>query len=729
MNSSAGVVIDLEGEPERIEDFIAELRAHPPPLARIESLERNDVWVRENYDDFQVSESQSAQGEFTPVAADLATCADCLQEIEDPRNRRYAYPFITCTHCGPRFTIIERAPYDRARTTMREFALCPDCRAEYDDPTNRRFHAETVACWKCGPQLVLGSATEAAAAYPTNEGAIDRARQLLAAGNILAIKGIGGYHLACDALNSQAVERLRNRKHREAKPFALMSDSLALIRRFCAVSEAEERLLLSRRRPIVLLERKPDCAIPRVVAPGVNTLGFMLAYTPLHHLLLKGLDRPLVMTSGNVSDEPIAHEDADARDRLGCIADDFLLHNRQIYIRSDDSVVRAPGGREMILRRSRGFAPEPIKIATGCETEVLACGGQLKNTFCLTRDGYAFLSHHVGDLENYETYKSFVEGIEHYKELFGLRPSVVAYDLHPLYLSTRYALEVESETKIPVQHHHAHIASCMAEHGLQGPVIGVAMDGLGYGEDGAMWGGEFLIADLSRHDRRAHFRYIPLAGGDRAMREPWRSAFAYLQDALGAPAHELALPWWQPARAEKLTTVAAMLRGGINTALTSSCGRLFDAVASLLALRHEVQYEAQAAIELETVALRGVDEAYPFDINTRTTSQEIDFREMIRRIVSDRHQGVPVGLISARFHNAIAEAIVTVCGRLRASERITTVCLNGGVFQNVCLLERVLTRLQRQNFSVYCPSQVPPNDGGLSLGQAVIAGARLKRGE
>ncbi len=727
-NSSAGVLIDLEGEAERIEEFITELRTHPPPLARIESLERSDAWAVESYDDFQVSDSQSAQGEFTPMAPDLATCVDCLHEVEDPANRRYGYPFITCTHCGPRFTIITSAPYDRARTTMRDFALCADCRAEYEDPANRRFHAETVACWRCGPQVVLTSTVQAPGSSPAaaNEAAIDEARRLLAAGNILAIKGIGGYHLACDALNSQAVERLRQRKQREAKPFALMGDGLRLIRRFCIVSPAEERLLLSRRRPIVLLEKKPGCVIPAAVAPGVSTLGFMLAYTPLHHLVLKGLDRPLVMTSGNVSDEPIAHVDDDARSRLGRIADYLLSHNRRIQMRADDSVVAIRAGRQSILRRSRGFAPEPVKIAGGCASEVLACGGQLKNTFCLTRDGYAFLSHHIGDLENYETYRAFVNGIEHYKKLFGLRASVVAYDLHPLYLSTRYAAEVDSDIKIAVQHHHAHIASCMAEHGLQGPVIGVAMDGLGYGEDGAMWGGEFLVADLARYHRAAHFRYTPLAGGNRAIREPWRAACAYLEDAFGLAAHELDLPWWQPAHSRTLKTVAQMARGGINTVLTSSCGRLFDAVASLLGLRHEVQYEAQAAIELETVALRNVGNVYPFDINTRTTPQEIDFRETIRTIVRDRTKGASAGVISARFHNTISEVIVAVCERLRASEGIAAVCLSGGVFQNVYLLKRVLTLLGQRRFTVYFPLRLPPNDGGISLGQAVIAGARLK---
>ncbi|MGH7847366.1 MAG: carbamoyltransferase HypF [Candidatus Binatia bacterium] len=736
LNNSTGVLIDVEGEPNAIEQLIDDLKSNPPPLSQIESIACTGDLPAANFPDFRILRSSVETEKSLPVSADAATCDACLQEMFDSQDRRHRYPLINCTHCGPRFTIIEAVPYDRARTTMRDFAMCSDCAAEYKDPRDRRFHAEPVACPSCGPQIFLkmgrapdwtrgaGSGEQAAGGGDALSGAL----RALESGKIVAIKGIGGFHLACDALNGEAVVQLRKKKHREEKPFALMANSLPMIRRYCYVSETEAKLLVSSRRPIVLLKKKPDCEIPPAVAPGVDTLGFMLPYTPLHHLIFRDLERPLIMTSGNLSDEPIAYEDEEAVARLGQIADCFLLHNRRIHMRADDSVVRAFAGGEMVLRRSRGYAPEPIGTAMKFENEILACGAHLKSTFCIARDHHVFVSHHIGDLENYETYRSFAGGIEHFKRLFALRPVVVAHDLHPAYLSTRYAMELDNEIKIGVQHHHAHVASCMAEHGLQGPVLGVVFDGLGYGEDGAIWGGEFLIARFASCRRYAHFRYIPLAGGDTAIRQPWRSAFSYLADSFASPPDNLRFPWWQPAPARELRTLAAMLRNGVNTISTSSCGRLFDAISSMLGVRHEIRYEAQAAIELETIASPGIDESYPFDIDTHVSPWEIDFRSTIQRIARERESGAHVGLISARFHNTVAKVIGELCRRMREEEGLNQVCLSGGTFQNVYLLERAIAGLEALGFNVFYPSKVPPNDGGISLGQAAIANERIRRG-
>lgn len=510
-NNAVGVLVDVEGEERKVEQFINELRRNPPPLSQIDSIECGDYLNAINYKDFRIIESDSNGQKFTPISADIAACEDCLREMFDPQNRRYRYPFINCTNCGPRFTIIENVPYDREQTTMRDFEMCDECCMEYENPLNRRFHAEPICCANCGPKVFLSESPAPTGGFETqrrrdaeeNNDAIEQARQLLENGKILAVKGIGGFHLVCDALNAEAIENLRRRKYREDKPFALMADSIEIIEKYCLVSETEKDLLLSEKRPIVLLERKAGAKIPEAVAPKMNSLGFMLPYAPLHILLLENLKKPLVMTSGNVSDEPICYEDRDVIERLNKIADYYLLHNRRIHIRTDDSVVRAAKQRskiqklksEIVLRRSRGYAPAPIKTSFKFERQILACGAELKNTFCLTKDNYAFISHHIGDLENLETLKSFTEGIEHYKKLFNLEPEIVAYDLHPEYLSTKYALTLEDEnieTKIGVQHHHAHIASCLADNCAEGEVIGVAMDGTGFGTDGKFGAASFL---------------------------------------------------------------------------------------------------------------------------------------------------------------------------------------------------------------------------------------------
>jgi hydrogenase maturation protein HypF len=721
-NNTAGVMIDVEGEERAITEFIHDLRRNPPPLARIEAVECREHLSPANYRDFRIIESAGAGAKFVPISADMATCADCLNELFDPDDRRYRYPFINCTNCGPRFTIIEGIPYDRAQTTMRDFAMCAACRAEYEDPRSRRFHAEPIACPDCGPQLRLTDARGRETALEPHRDAISATRQQLFDGGIIAIKGLGGFHLACDALNPEAVERLRRRKYREEKPFALMAASLGVVRELCLVSAAEEKSLLSARRPIVLLERKPGAQIPDAVAPGVRTLGFMLPYTPLHHLLLDGLDRPLVMTSGNLSDEPICYEDDDAARRLSQIADYLLLHNRRIHMRADDSVARVPADKEMILRRSRGYAPAPIKTHFRFRKQILACGAELKNTFCLTRDHHAFISHHIGDLENLETLRAFTAGIEHFQRLFDLRPEVVAYDLHPEYLSTKQALALDdSLVKIGVQHHHAHIASCLADNSVEGEVIGVALDGLGFGEDGRFWGGEFFIADFARAERIAHLDYIPMPGGAKAIREPWRMAAVYLRRALGDDFLKLSLPFVNQLDRRAGTILRRMIATGTNSPETSSMGRLFDAVSSLVGLRRQINYEGQAAIELETIADRSVTRGYQFEI----TGGVIKAEAVIQRAVNDLLNDRPAAEVSAKFHLAVAHLIAAVACQARDERRLNRVALSGGVFQNMLLLGRASRMLAADGFEVFTHRRVPANDGGISLGQAAVANARL----
>ncbi len=727
LNNTTGVLIDVEGEGCTIEEFINDIKTNSPPLSLIESVERNDNLDLAYYQDFRIVESALNGGHLTSVSADIATCADCLRELFDPQDRRYLYPFINCTNCGPRFTIIEGIPYDRAQTTMRDFEMCAACRAEYENPLDRRFHAEPTACPRCGPRLKLTDASGCEVEVNAFQDINARVRLLLSSGKIIVIKGIGGFHLACDALNVKAVERLRQRKYREDKPFALMAKSVAVIREYCRVSQPEQDLLASERRPVVLLEKRDDVHLPGAVAPRLQTLGFMLPYSPLHHLIFENLERPLVMTSGNVSDEPICYGDQDAIRRLNKIADYFLFHDRRIHIRTDDSVARVHSGREMILRRSRGYAPAPIKTAFKFEQEILACGAELKNTFCLTRDDYAFVSHHVGDLENLETLRSFREGIEHHQRLFHLHPEVVAYDLHPEYLSTKYALALdEKQTKIGVQHHHAHIASCMADNQIEGEVIGVAMDGLGFGTDGRMWGGEFFVANFLDAERIAHLQYMPMPGGAKAIREPWRMAALYLHRALGDDFLNLKIPFVQNLDRRAWTTLRRMTETGTNSPETSSMGRLFDAVSSLLGLRNAVNYEGQAAIELETIAERSCTESYEFEIDAG--AGVVKAEALIRQAVEDLLGGLSPQKVSAKFHLGVVRLIGTIARHVRDERRLSRVVLSGGVFQNMFLLKNVCRMLKRDGFEVFTHSRVPTNDGGISLGQAAIANARLRSG-
>lgn len=723
LNNTTGVLIEVEGNHHAIAQFIADITANPPPLSTIESVECSHDLAPVEYSDFLILESALEGDRFVPVSPDISTCGDCLKELFEPRDRRYRYPFINCTNCGPRFTIIQNTPYDRESTTMRDFAMCRECQAEYEDPLDRRFHAEPTACSRCGPQLYLLDAYGYEVELDADT--IAQVRELLLQGKIFAIKGVGGFHLACDALNHDAVLHLRKRKYREDKPFAMMAESVWEIKKYCHVSPAEEELLDSKQRPIVLLQRRNDCTINEAVAAGVNSLGFMLPYSPLHHLLLNELGRPLVMTSGNVSDEPICFTDVEATRRLSDIADYFLLHDRRIHMRTDDSVVRVVNGREAIVRRSRGYAPAPIKMPFHFERQILACGAELKNTFCLTRDQYAFVSHHIGDLENLETLKSFTEGIEHFKRLFNLQPEAIAYDLHPEYLSTKYALaQTEIAMKLGVQHHHAHIASCMVDNRLDGEVIGVAMDGLGFGLDGKMWGGEFFVADYADAERIAHLDYVPMAGGVKAIREPWRMAATYLHHTFGDEFLDLKLPFVDGLARDSWKTLRSMLASGVNSPLTSSMGRLFDAVSGLLQVRSAINYEGQAAIELEGLAETDADESYEFEIDEST----IDARGVIRSAVEDLLDGQTRGRVSGKFHNGVARLIQSLAIRIRDQRQLNRVVMSGGVFQNVVLVNKTCALLRTAGFEVFTHSQVPANDGGISLGQAAIANARIKSG-
>jgi hydrogenase maturation protein HypF len=729
LNSSSGVVIEAEAGEFAIDKFLHALQEELPPLASIGQITVSEMKPR-GEEDFVIRESVPEAGRFGLVPPDVATCADCLRELATPEDRRYGYPFTNCTNCGPRYSIIRDLPYDRPKTTMETFRMCARCQGEYEDPANRRFHAEPNACLDCGPSLLLLSAEQMASgsvpAFPSARQSfaiLTRVRTLLRDGEIVAIKGIGGFHLACDAASDRAVGLLRERKRRSGKAFAVMAKDLATVERLCETTGADRALLVSVRRPIVLMRRRPDTLISANVAPGTATLGVMLPYTPLHHLLFEespGYDS-LVMTSGNLSEEPIVSDNDQAWPRLKNLADHFLLHNREIRTRVDDSVVQVFEGRVYPVRRSRGFAPEPMDLGTQL-SEILACGGELKNTLCLTKDRYAILSQHIGDLENLETMELFRETLAHLRRFFRVSPVAVAHDLHPNYMSTRFALEESGLRPIGVQHHHAHVASCMADNGLRGRVIGVALDGTGYGTDGKIWGGEFLTCGFGGFERQGHLQYVPLAGGDCAVRQPWRSALAYLRLAFGSEAVLLPLPLFGDIPGRRIALLDRMLTRNIQTIDTSSCGRLFDAVSSILGLRHETNYEGQGAIELEMAASAAAlgNLSYPFKLRGSNPFQ-IDMSPTIEAIVRDFGVRLTVPEIAARFHRTVAQVVVQSCLRIRDMEDLNRVCLSGGTFQNLCLLRHAVEGLRRTKFEVFVHHRVPPNDGGLSLGQAMIA--------
>jgi hydrogenase maturation protein HypF len=721
LNNTSGVFIDVEGESASINDFIEHIKTQPPPLAAI--FEMNSRTAEPiGYDDFVIRRSEDEKEKFVPISPEIATCEECISDIFDPANRIYRYPFTNCTNCGPRFTIVKDIPYDRKFTTMAPFEMCDKCRAEYEDPANRRFHAQPNACPKCGPSLTLlnneGVKIE-------TEDVIQTSCRLLKEGKILAIKGLGGYHLACDAMNRQAVKELRSRKFREYKPFALMVKDVETARSLCEVNAEEARLLTGTIRPIVLLRKRPDCPAAEEIAPNQGFHGIMLPYTPLHHILLAESGLILVMTSGNISSEPIVYQDKEGMMRLKGIADYYVMHDREIHIRTDDSVSRVWRSEGSVLRRSRGYVPFPLPMSYEFAGRILACGAELKNTFCLTRGNFAFMSHHIGDLENMETFTSFETGIEHFKRIFNIQPTAIAYDLHPEYLSTKYALDLKGLPKFGVQHHHAHIVSCMGDNGIQGRMIGVSFDGTGYGTDGKIWGGEFLVCDEGGFQRAAHFEYMPLPGGEKAIKEPWRMGAGYLYRTYGENMLDLGIKFVRSFDKDKWATVKKMIEKNINTPMTSSAGRLFDAVSALLGVRNEVYYEGQAAIELEMLA----DDAagsYSFELEERGDTQVILIGPLMRRIVSDLESGVSPSTAAAKFHNTMSEIILEVCLRIHKKTGLDRIALSGGVFQNMRLLDKTHDLLSRKGFTIFTHHRVPTNDGGLSLGQAIIAGTLIK---
>ncbi|HEX5117777.1 MAG TPA: carbamoyltransferase HypF [Pseudonocardiaceae bacterium] len=708
-NDADGVFAEIEGDPAAVARFLVLLEREPPPLARIDKVTTREVTPAGSAA-FAIAPSPAAgRSRRALVSADTATCADCLAELADPGDRRYGYPFINCTNCGPRFTIVTDVPYDRAATTMAGFAMCPPCAAEYHDPADRRFHAQPTCCPACGPTLRLTGATG---------DPLTTAAELLRDGRILAVKGLGGYHLAVLADREPAAAALRARKHREDKPFAVMAADLATAAHLGSVDDTAAELLTGRRRPIVLLPRAADAAIAPSVAPGNRSIGVFLPYTPLHHLLLAEVGGPIVLTSGNVSDEPIAYRDDDARTRLRGIADAFLWHDRDIHIRTDDSVVRPWRGRPTVLRRSRGYVPEPVTLPVAAPRPLLACGAELKNTFCLATGTHAFVSHHIGDLENYATLRSFTDGIEHVGRLFDIDPVVVAHDLHPEYLSTKYALELSDVDLMGVQHHHAHIASCLADNGERGPVLGVAFDGTGFGTDGTIWGGEFLLADLTGFRRLAHLAPVPMPGGVTAIRQPWRMAAVYLAAAYpDGPPDRLDV---RRRHADQWADVLTVARDGTHAPATSSAGRLFDGVSALLGVRDVIHYEGQAAIELEQLADPAERGSYPVGVDTTA----LRGADLVRAAADDLLAGTAIATVAARVHNGLADAIAACCVDLRASTGVDVVALSGGVFQNLLLLDRTVDRLTGNGFRVLAHHRVPTNDGGISLGQAAVAAAR-----
>jgi hydrogenase maturation protein HypF len=718
-NHGGRVDIEVEGDDEALERFERELASSAPPLARVESVVTRRVSPRGG-SDFRIEPSHTDASPSIYIAPDAATCDACLAELFDPTNRRHRYPFINCTACGPRVTIITGSPYDRERTTMASFDMCERCRSEYEDPSDRRFHAEPIACPQCGPRLEAADTGGRVDADP-----IGAAAGALMSGRIVAVKGLGGFHLACDAGDDAAVATLRTRKHRDDKPFAVMATNVDAVAELCELSSAERGLLQSSARPIVLLQKRLGLnRIADAVAPQSSRLGVMLPYTPLHHLLMSAVGgRPLVMTSGNRSDEPIAIANDDARSRLNGIADLFVLHNRDIRVRCDDSVVRQAGAQPIIIRRSRGYAPAPLSLAFDCPTEILAVGGQLKNTFALGRGRHAFVSHHVGDLDDLLALEAFERDVALYERMFDVTPRAVAHDLHPDYASTRLAMGRTGVARVGVQHHHAHIASCMAEHRLEAPVIGIAWDGAGWGPDGTVWGGEFLVGDRAEMHRAAHFRYVALPGGDRAAREPWRMALAHLRDA-GLNAADALSDVPSGAR----TTVERMIERGINAPMTSSVGRLFDAVAALCRAATTMTFEGQAAMWLEFLAESSLDRRpYPFALTeaSETATLTVDTRPLIRAIEGDRQSGVPPASIARRFHTTLVAVVRDVARVLRDRTGLARAALSGGVFLNGILAAEVETQLAKDGFDVYRHRVVSPGDGGLSLGQLAVAAARI----
>jgi len=722
-NTSEDVKIEVEGDRKTLDLFISDLEHKAPPLAQIESVSVS-FDVPSGYRAFEIRHSVAQPGKYQLVSPDIATCKPCMEDIFTAGNRRWHYPFTNCTNCGPRFTIIKDIPYDRPLTTMSVFKMCPDCQREYKDPLDRRFHAQPNACPVCGPQLELVDNKGQQVGY---DDIIKKTASLLQEGSVIAIKGLGGFLLACNAENAGSVTLLRQRKRRPSKPFAIMLRDIDEARRHCEITQPEEKLLKSPQSPIVLLKWKPESSICKEVGPGLKYLGVMLPYTPLHHLIMREAGLPLVMTSGNLSEEPIAGQNNEALQRLVAITDYFLMHNREIYSTYDDSVTMVVNETPQILRRARGYAPYPIHL-THQSPQILACGAEEKNTFCLTRDDHAFVSQHMGDMENMETIEHYERTIDLYKRLFRIQPEIIAYDMHPEYLPTKYAVEQVEKgglKAVPVQHHHAHIASCLADNAAAGPVIGVAFDGTGYGSDGHIWGGEFLIADAKGFRRAGQLEYLPLPGGSLAIKKPVRIAAGYIIALLGYGALDGRLGFLKGFDRVELDLVQKQLESGLNSPLTSSMGRLFDAVSAMAGIRSAIDYEAQAAIEMEMKSYEAEHEkgTYPFLTTGDESYTIILLHELVAAILDDLLKGCPPQVVGMRFHNTVAAMTLNVCLKIKAQSGLNAVALSGGCYQNRLLLIKTLEELRAAGFNVLVHKQVPCNDGGVSLGQATIAGA------
>ncbi|MFC1838113.1 carbamoyltransferase HypF [Thermodesulfobacteriota bacterium] len=714
-NTSSGLFAHIEGNQSDIEDFLTSLKEKSPILAVI-----TDIMIKpESFRDMTklvITESKSDKQVSALIMPDVSICDDCLRELFDPGNRRYLYPFINCINCGPRYSIIDKIPYDRPNTSMKNFQMCDSCMAEYDDPADRRFHAQPNACLNCGPKVSLHDSSGKKIDTPNP---VRQAAVLLNEGCILAVKGLGGFHLVVDAENSKAVIDLRERKHREEKPLALMSYNLQKVNIYAYVNHEEEIILTSLIRPIVLLKKRKHNPISYEVSPVNNYFGVMLPYTPLHYLLLSHGFIALVMTSGNISGEPLIIDNNDAFNRLEGIADYFLIHDRDIYIPVDDSILKKTGEVIQPIRRSRGYVPAPILLKERIP-RILACGAELKNTICLTRENKAFLSQHLGDLENMITYELFCRTIEHMRQMLCIEPEIIACDYHPDYLSTRYAFEQNDVPKIQVQHHHAHIAACMAENRLEGEVIGLSFDGTGYGLDGTMWGGEILIAEAEKFLQCATLSKVPMPGGEAAVKEPWRMAISYLYNTFGDEYRNLGIPFINGVDLKKAGILIEMMGKEVNSPVTSSLGRLFDGVASIIGVRNNVFFEGQAAMELEMMAAENIDGFYDYEWSSGDIYR-VMLQPVIAGVVEDIKKGVNPHIISAKFHMTIIKMFSHLCEKIRADNGLNRVALSGGAFQNSILLSGFIKSLKEKGFEVYIHRLLPPNDGGISLGQAVVA--------
>lgn len=720
-NNSEGVYIDIEGENCDIDKFIDKLKKDPPPLAKIENIKEEEKTLC-NYSDFVIKKSQVEKEKITLISPDMAICKECSNDIHDPNNRRYRYPFTNCTNCGPRFTIIKSIPYDRDKTTMKKFKMCDDCLHEYTDPTNRRFHAQPNACDKCGPHIWITD-NNGKIIDMDEKDVIEWTQKMLDLGKIFAIKGLGGFHLACDAKNGSAVELLRKRKKRPYKPFAVMAKDMDTIKKYCKVNSIEEKLLTGIRKPIVLLKRSSTYSLPESVAPNQNTLGVMLPYTPLHELILSENTDILIMTSANIYGLPLEYENNSAIEKLSSVVDYFLMHNRDIYIPIDDSVVKVAGNEERMIRRARGYVPDPLKM-TGVNS-ILACGSNMKNTFAITKENFIFLSQHNGDLENLETIERYKKNVEHFKNIFSFSPSYIACDMHPQYFSTKYG-EGYDVPKIYIQHHHAHIASCMFENNIKNDVIGISYDGTGYGTDGKIWGGEILICNYNDFTREAHLPYVKMIGGEKAVREPFRMGISYIYEAYKNEPQDEMLNIIKKLYTESAFNILKIIKSNINCPQTSSMGRFFDAVSSLCGIRNIITYEGQASIELENSIVSDIHDSYDYDIIGKNNSPyEINTSKIIKEIIADRLNNKPAGIISAKFHNTVINFTSDLCIKIRNKTSINSIALSGGVFQNSYLFEGIIKKLNKEGFEVYTHKNIPTNDGGVSLGQIVIANAKI----